>query len=156
MEIHTEFEIAASSAEVWETAAEGFGEIGQWASALASTHREGELGVGCVRVCESQAGWPFKAGVVRERLVSFEPELRRFSYEAFEGLPSFMPRAVNRWTLIDLGPDRCLVRTHATVETRGAASLLSPLVRAMVGRMGRRFMADLEAHLHRRRAGRAA
>lgn len=141
-------EFAAPVDLVWRAVGEGFGEVGVWASGLESSYLEtGEVGVGAVRVCKAAPRWPFGAAVIRERLLTYDPTSRTFSYEAFEGLPSFMAAGQNRWTLEPLGPGRTLVRMHGTLVFRGLGRLLEPLLRRAMRREGTQFLDDLGAHL---------
>ena len=46
------------------------------------------------RCCSHASVGPIKAGVVKERLSRFERANMAFEYEAVEGVPSFVSRAV--------------------------------------------------------------
>jgi hypothetical protein len=50
------------------------------------------------------------------------------AYESSEGMPSFVQKAINRWSVHPETEATCLVRTHATLELRGPLRLLQFLL----------------------------
>ena len=68
---------------------------------------------------------------------------RSLSYEAAEGRPGFIMRAVNRWS-VHPGPGRaCTLRIHATVTLRPVTRPLGPVLRWRMRAGTRRVLADL-------------
>ncbi len=151
MEMRAELVVGKPAEDAWAVVGERFGEIGEWASAIAKSSMDGQPGAGQVRTCHVAGFGPVAPGVIRERLVSFDPEARSLSYEAAEGLPGFIARAVNRWS-VHPGPGRsCTVRIHATLTLRPTARPLGPVLRWRMRADTRRALAELR---HRVETGR--
>jgi Polyketide cyclase / dehydrase and lipid transport len=99
---------------------ERFGQIGEWASAITESVMDGPPAVGRVRTCQVAGFGPIAAGVIKERLIRFDPVARSLSYEAAAGMPRFIVAAVSRWSM-HAGPGSgCTIRIHATL-TRSSA-----------------------------------
>jgi hypothetical protein len=151
MEMRAEVVISAPAEHAWGVVGERFGEIGEWASPITRSSMDGPPGVGQVRTCHVAGFGPVAPGVIRERLVTFDPEARSLSYEAAHGLPGFVMRAVNRWS-VHPGPGRsCTVRIHATLTLRPVTRPLGPVLRWRMRADTRRVLADLR---HRVETGR--
>ncbi len=151
MEMRAELVISAPAEDAWAVVGEGFGEIGEWASAIAESSMEGQPGTGQVRTCHVAGFGPVAPGVIKERLIDFDPEAMSLSYEAEEGMPGFIARAVSRWSVY-AGPGRsCTVRIHATLTLRAAVRPLGPLLRQRMRADTRQALAELR---HRIETGR--
>jgi hypothetical protein len=143
MDMRAELVISAPAEDAWAVVGERFGEIGEWASPITRSSMDGPSHVGRVRTCHVAGFGPFAPGVIRERLVTFDPEARSLSYEAAEGLPGFIMRAVNRWS-VHPGPGHaCTVRIHATLTLRPVTRPLGPVLRWRMRVDTRRVLADL-------------
>lgn len=119
-----EVSIAAPASAAWTVLGERFAHIGEWAAPITDSTLEGALGVGAVRTCHIAGFGPVRPGAIKERLVYFDPEAMRLTYEAVEGMPGFIRTAINRWSVEPAGEARCVVRTHATLTLRGPMALL--------------------------------
>jgi len=159
MHLHTEMRIAVPASRAWAVLGERFGHIGEWATPIERSSLAGDPRSGAVRTCHIARFGPVARGVVRERLVEYEPAAMRFIYEAVEGLPSFIGRASNRWTVAPDGPEHCFVSSHAELQLLGAMRLLALPLRwrmradsAKVLKDLRHFLERGEAHPRKRRA----
>ncbi|MCL2449161.1 MAG: SRPBCC family protein [Polyangiaceae bacterium] len=146
MELRSEITIEAPPERVWHALGERFMHIGEWAAPITSSCPVGpsEPGVGMSRACTITPFGPARAGVVKERLTRFDRERMVFEYEALEGLPSFVARAVNRWSVARLGEGRSVVRIHATLTLRGPMRLFGRLVEWQVRSGGARVTEELK------------
>ena len=153
MEMRAEVVINAPAEDAWAVIGERFGDIGEWASAITESVVDGPPAVGRVRTCRVAGFGPITAGVIRERLIEFNPEARSLSYEAAAGMPWFIADAVSRWS-VHAGPgSACTVRIHATLGLRLAARLVSPALRWRMRADTRRALAELR---HRVETGQPA
>jgi hypothetical protein len=153
MEMRAELVINAPAEDAWVVVGERFGDIGEWASAITESIMDGPPAVGRVRTCQVAGFGPIAAGVVKERLIEFDPQARSLSYEAAAGMQWFIAGAVSRWS-VHAGPgSSCTVRIHATLTLRLAARVLSPALRWRMRADTRRALAELR---HRVEAGPAA
>ncbi len=151
MEMRAELVISAPAEDAWAVVGERFGEIGEWASAITKSVMDGQPGAGQVRTCHVAGFGPVAPGVIKEWLTDFDPEARSLSYEAAEGMPRFIARAVSRWS-VHAGPGRsCTVRIDATLTLRPAARPLGPVLRWRMRADTRRALAELR---HRIETGR--
>jgi hypothetical protein len=99
MEMRAEVVINAPGEDAWVVVGERFGDIGEWASAITESVVDGPPAVGRVRTCQVAGFGPIAAGVIKERLIEFDPEARSLSYEAAAGMPWFIAGAVSRWSV---------------------------------------------------------
>lgn len=146
MDLRNEITINAPAAAVWAALGERFMHVGEWAAPISSSCPVGEAtpGVGVVRACHIDGFGPVKPGTIQERLTSFDRDRMSFEYEALEGMPSFITRAVNRWSVHPLDGERSLVRIHATLTLKGPAVLLSCLLRWQMQAGGARVAEELK------------
>lgn len=129
MKMHIEIVISASADDAWKVLGEGYGNISEWSSSLSSSSLEGGLQVGGVRSCESSEGFgPFKAGVVEEKLTVYDPSTRIFEYVAISGIPGFIERVSNRWSIHSVDENNCIVHSDMAMQFRGIARVLAPLI----------------------------
>lgn len=149
MQLRAQMEVAAPAGRVWWLVGEKFGEIAEWAPGLAASRLEGELDVATVRVCQAHASWPFKAGTVRERLLSFDRATMTLAYRAIEGLPSFMEHEFSRWSVTPLSAARCRVDVCGELHVHGAMRLLTVPLGWMLQRMARQALVELAQYITR-------
>ncbi len=116
IELHTEVELDVAASEAWRVLGEEFGSVGDWASGLRSSSLDREVEVGALRTCELRAFGPFPSGRIVEELLEFDRDAMRFTYTPTSGMPPMFQDARNRWSVESLGPDRCRVRSHASVD----------------------------------------
>lgn len=146
MEVRSEIHVDAPAERVWDALGERFMHIGEWAVPITSSCPLGpnEPGVGVTRCCSHASVGPFKAGIVQERLSVFDRANMALEYEAVEGMPSFVSRAVNRWSVTSVSECRSIVRIHATLTLRGPARLLSCVVKWQMEAVGARVGEELK------------
>jgi hypothetical protein len=143
MEMRAEIVINAAADDAWVVVGERFGQISEWASAITGSSMDGLPGVGQVRTCHVAGFGPLGPGVIRERLVDFDPEARSLSYEAAGGMPRFTVHAVNRWWVAPGPGGGCTVKIHATLALRLAACPLGPVLRWRMRADTRQALAEL-------------
>ena len=143
MEMRAELRIDARPGAAWAVIGEQFGQVGDWACPITDSSIDGPPGAGVVRTCHIAGFGPVGPGVITERLTLFDPAGRSLEYEAAEGMPSFIVRAVNRWS-VHAGPGgTCVVRVHATLTLRPWARALGPLLRWRMRAASRQVLDDL-------------
>ncbi len=144
MELHAEITINAPAAAVWATIGEQFGDIARWAAPISGSSIDGLPAINAVRSCQIGDIGPIKAGVIKERLRVFDPQAMHFEYEGASGMPGFIERAINRWSVQAIDANSCTVRTYATVQLRGPMRLLAPLMRSQFLRDGQKVLEELK------------
>jgi hypothetical protein len=151
MELRNEISIDAPAHRVWEALGERFMHVGEWAAPITSSCPVGDStpDVGVTRACTIAAFGPVKPGVIKERLTAFDRARMTLEYEALEEMPSFVTRAVNRWSVVPQGDDHAIVRIHATLELRGPVALVSCLIRWQLQSGGARVAEELKYFLER-------
>jgi Polyketide cyclase / dehydrase and lipid transport len=151
MHMRMEQAVAASPLAAWVVIGEQFGAISESVTAILSSQLDGPPTVGAVRTCRTAAFGPIAPGVLVERLTVFDRDSRRLEYEAVEGMPGFVVRALNRWSVHE-GPDgTAVVRVHATLHLKPWARPLAPLLRLRLRPASRQALQELT---HRIETGR--
>jgi carbon monoxide dehydrogenase subunit G len=144
MQYQMKIEINAPASEAWNVLGEGFASISEWDSGLKASSLTCGLMAGGIRTCESSKGFgPFKPGVVKERILSFDPESMTFEYQGVSGLPGFIHKASNRWSIHKLDTQNCMVQFDATIEFRGIMKLFQPFMKLMMKSDIDRFIEEL-------------
>jgi len=147
MNLEFEVRVATPAARAWELVGEHFGAISEWAAPIAASSLDAELGVGAVRTCSLEAFGPVPAGEIQQRLVAFTPSAMSLTYEAIAGMPSFIGRATNTWSVVADGSGACRIRTQAHLELRGLARLFSFLLKWQFAAGGARVLSELKHRL---------
>jgi hypothetical protein len=143
MQMRAELQIDALPDAAWAVLGDQFGQVGEWACPIIESSIDGHPGVGVVRTCRIAGFGPVGPGVIAERLTVFDPDGRRLEYEAARGVPSFIARAVNRWS-VHPGPGQgCVVGVHATLALRPWARALGPLLRWRMRGESRQVLKEL-------------
>lgn len=146
MDLRNEVTINAPAKAAWEALGERFMQVGDWAAPINASCPVGarQPGVGVVRACQIDGFGPVKPGTITERLTVFDRERMAFEYEALEGMPGFVERAVNRWSVHPLGDAQCVIRIHATLTLRGPVALIGCVVKWQMQRGGTRVAEELK------------
>jgi len=144
MELVAEVDIDAPAREAWMVLGERFAHIGEWATPITTSSLQGEPCVGAVRICQIARFGPVAPGTIHERLTAFDPATMSFEYESIQGMPAFIQRAVNRWSVHARGDGLSTVRSHATLELRGPIRLLGFLLAWRMRAGGRRVLDELK------------
>lgn len=153
MDLRNEIAIDTPAGAAWDALGERFMHIGDWAAPIHSSCplEQGELGVGAVRACYIARFGPVKPGTITERLTMFDRGSMSFEYEALEGMPGFVARATNRWSVHPVDEHRCIVRIHAQLTLRGPVVLLHCLLKWQMQVGGARVAEELKYYLERGR-----
>jgi hypothetical protein len=147
MELRAETIIDAPADAVWAVLGTRFGEIAVWAAPINASAIDGEASVGAVRTCQFAGFGPFKPGIVKEQLRSFDQKSRTLEYVAIDGLPSFAEHAVNHFSVHALSDARCTVRSYATLELRGPMRIFGWLVRRRLQKVGSQVLEELRHYV---------
>lgn len=115
MEFDTKIEVSAPAEKAWQVIGEQFGDISDWSATLESSFLKGILGVGATRTCKGKGFGPFPPSTIVEKLTHFDPEKYQFTYEASKGLPAFIKKAKNAWSVETIDKDNCVIHTRAHV-----------------------------------------
>ena len=137
MKLVVETKINASATKAWEVVGEGFADIASWSCGLAQSSLDGELKSGAIRTCVSAASFgPFEAGTVQEQLTEFDSGRKTFSYQAISGLPGFISKAQNQWSVLSRSDKSCVIRFDAEIQFRGFfrpfGIILAPIMKLMM------------------------
>lgn len=143
MDLRHDVVLEAPASVAWQVLGEAFGDVADWSTTLASSHLIGALDVGAARVCENRGFGPFPASQITETLTRFDRQTMSFAYDATEGLPAFVRKAENRWTIEPVGPHQCRVRIHATVTLAWWARPFGFLLPSLMRRDLDRFLEEL-------------
>jgi hypothetical protein len=115
MNFETRIDVSASAENAWQVIGEQFGDIGKWSASLESSFLKGVLGVGAIRTCKGKGFGPFPPSTIEEKLTHFDSKKFQFTYEANKGLPAFVKKAQNAWSIEAIDSDNCIIYTRALV-----------------------------------------
>src|SRR2546426_7885344 len=142
--------INAPAEKVWRVLAHGFGNIGQWASAIPQSRAVTDLPAPAgaevgERVCSTAVpGF----GDVQEQFMYYEEQAMRFGYQATEGRPSFLKHAENHWVVRPRGPSTSVVEARAEIEVSLFPGwFLAPLMKLQMRRAGVQLFEELKYYV---------
>jgi hypothetical protein len=150
MEMPRQITINAPAQKVWRVVAHEFEQIGRWATVIPHSHAvtDGAAPEGahvCGRVCGASLPG---VSAVQERFVYYDEQGMRFGYEATAGLPGFITRAQNHWSVRALTPDTSLVAARGELEVRPLPGLLLlPLLQLQLGRTADQLFEELRYYV---------
>ena len=147
MKVSTSIDIDTPAERVWEIIGPGFGQVGEWASAVPesrATDAPGPHGAVCSgRVCTvATPGFD----ELTEELTEYDPSTRRLTYRAVHGMPAFVTDARNTWQALPRPGGGTTFTMQADVQVAGIGRLVAPLLRVQLGRIGRRTGRDLKTY----------
>jgi Polyketide cyclase / dehydrase and lipid transport len=145
MLIETTRDIDAPASAVWEVLGERFADVAEITDAIEKSALDGELGEGAVRTCDLRALGPIPAGQVTERLTRFDRDDKALTYLVLSGLPGFMRRVENAWTIEPLDGGRCRITSAATFDLAWYMVPMTPVMRRQLGKTLREFIDAIEA-----------
>lgn len=129
MQVKASIEINASADATWQVFGEDFEGISKWLDAIISSTLDGDLGVGVTRTCN----FP-KDLVIKEKLTHFDPRTRTLTYAILSGLPGFMLKVDNAWTITDIGNNRSRATSVVTAKLAWYAVPLVLMLKVGLGK----------------------
>jgi hypothetical protein len=151
MELRAEITINTPAQNAWHILGKRFGYIAEWASPITESSLQGEPSIGTVRTCHIAGFGPVKPGIIKEQLLSFEPASMSFTYQAIQGMPGFISKAINHWSVRPLDEAHCVVSTHATLELRGVARLFGLFLKWKMTKNGAGVLEELRYYIEHKR-----
>lgn len=103
--------VDTSATRSWQVLAEQWGDVDQWSSVVTASETKGAQGKGMTRSCTVPGTPGF-----RETMLRYDEDARVISYQALEGMPPFVTKAVNTWTITPLGDSRAVVMADFQVD----------------------------------------
>ena len=133
--------------QAWALVGRAFGDIGTWATPIVTSTMNAPPAPRSVRTCHIRGFGPVAPGVIKEQLTRFDPAERSLSYEWIEGRPSFIVRAINRWSIHSTDPGTCTIRVQATLTLHPIMRPLGPLLHWWMRRDARKVLDELTYRL---------
>ena len=125
--IRTTVDIAAPASDAWTVFGEGFGDWDSWSPGIDESTLQGPLAQGVIRVNKAPS-----LGTVKQELVRFDRDSKSLAYEMIEGLPPFLERLRNDWTIEEVEGGRCRLEGVALFGLRDAAAPKKDAVEAQM------------------------
>lgn len=141
-EIQKEIEINVSADQLWEMVGPGFVEVYKWSSNVDHAEGFGQSefkGAVCSeRACDVNVKGFSK---IKETLFKYDESNMNLAYEVNDGMPSFVTKAVNDWTVVAIDENRSKLIMNAEFRSKGLMGTL------MNGMMERKMTETLETVL---------
>lgn len=140
--------IDVSAEKAWRVLAHDYGQIGQWATAIAAsetlTASDGPREAPCSgRVCNAPG-----FGKVRENFTYYDEAGMRFGYIATSGLPGFITHAENNWTVRALADNQCEATFRGEIDLAWLPGLfMAPLFKFQMKRLTSQTAEELKYFL---------
>lgn len=142
-ELQKEITIGVSAEKLWEMVGPGFVDVYKWSSnvdyATGNGISEFEGAVCSERVCDVNVKGFSK---IYEKLSKYDEEAMNLAYEVTEGMPAFVTKAVNDWTVVPINDERSKLVMKAEFRSKGIMGTL------MNGMMEKKMSETLETVLN--------
>lgn len=128
--VEKEIIVNVSAEKLWELIGPGFIEVYKWSSqvdhASGSEATAFEGAVCSERSCDvSVKGF----STINERVTAYNESKMNLVYEVFEGMPGFVTKAINDWTVVSLGANKSKLVMKARFDTKG---LMGAMMKGMM------------------------
>ena len=146
-ELTGEVHINAPADAVWAILGANYSRIGDWASVIQKSTPMPNLSIPPGADAGGRSCTPALPFVskVTEELTSFDEANKTFSYEATSGLPGFIHKAQNMWSVRADGPESSIVSTRGLLDMhRIIGPLLFPIFKWQLNRAGARLVEELK------------
>ena len=122
--------INVSADELWQLVGPGFVEVYKWSSNVDYATGSGEskfAGAVCSeRACEVNV---MGFSSIKEKLTNYDQEKMSLTYEVNDGMPGFITKAENQWTVVPISHGRSKLVMKAVFRSKG---LMGTLMNAMM------------------------
>lgn len=129
-EVQKEVIINVSAAELWELIGPGFVDVYKWSSnvdhASGSGTPEFKGAVCSERACDVNVKGFSK---INETLIKYDETKMVLAYQVNEGMPGFVTKAANEWTVVSLGDNKSKLVMNAEFGSKG---LMGSLMNGMM------------------------
>ena len=140
--LQKEILINVSADELWEMVGPGFVEVYKWSSNVDHAEGSGQpefSGAVCSeRVCNVNVKGFSK---ISERLTKYDEQSMNLAYQVEDGMPKFVTKAVNDWTVVPVGKNQSKLVMIAEFGSKGLMGAL------MNGMMKKKMAQTLETVL---------
>ncbi|MEO0564463.1 MAG: SRPBCC family protein [Chloroflexota bacterium] len=146
-DVTQEIIINAPADDVWEVLALQYDRVSEWATGIqaSSVNPEPELLEGAPvtgRHCEVPG-----LGKTNERFTAFDANRRKFTYEAYAGMPFFVKTVSNTWQVADEG-ERTRVSMHLVADLNAfPGTLMAPFLRRQFEKNTETVVNDLKYYV---------
>ena len=119
-EVQKEITIDVSAENLWEMVGPGFVDVYKWASNVDHAEGKGNSkfeGAVCdERFCDVNVAGFSK---ISEKLTNYDGDKLTLSYAVNTGMPGFITKAVNKWTVVPVDSQRSKLVMHADFQVKG-------------------------------------
>jgi len=124
-EVQKEIIIDVPAAELWEMIGPGFVDVYKWSSnvdhAVGSGSPEFDGAVCSKRTCDVNVKGFSK---INETLTKYDANKKVLAYQVDEGMPGFVTKAVNKWTVMPVSDTQSKLVMHAEFGSKGLKGTL--------------------------------
>ena len=124
-DVQREISIDVSAEQLWEMVGPGFVDVYHWSSNVDHAEGKGEAefeGAVCSeRFCKVNVKGFNK---ISEKLTKYNEENMNLAYEVQDGMPGFVSKALNDWTVVPISANQSKLVMKATFRSKGLMGAL--------------------------------
>ncbi len=119
-DLSREIVINVSSEKLWNMVGPGFTEVYKWASNIDYSEGSGEAEFEGATCSERYCNVTVKGfDKISEKLLKYDESKMNLAYEVKHGMPSFITKAENDWTVVSLGEGQSKLVMNAIFRSKG-------------------------------------
>ena len=122
--------INVSAEKLWEIAGKDFENAYKWATTVDHSEGSGKAqfeGATCdARACDLSASGFDR---IEEKVTKYSDEKMNYAYDVVEGMPKFVAKASNDWTVVSVGPNQSKLVMKVDFRVKG---LMGTLMKGMM------------------------
>ena len=132
MVINKQIEINKSIENVWKILGHDFAHPYKWASAVNHSEGRGKqiASIECdERACQTSMG------NIHEKITHYSDEQHTLSYDIVEGLPLFVSKGKNKWSLTKVSENKTILNIQMEMILKPWAFFISPMTKIMFNKL---------------------
>lgn len=147
IEVKRQITVNAPIEKVWQVLAHEFDRVGEWASSIAQSKRNPDAVTPTGAAMGGRACVVPGFGGLKETITHYDEKRLTFSYEATEGMPFFVTKAGNTWSLVPQG-QTTLVNMHLVADVNFLpGKLMEPVMRRQFSRNASDIVEELKHYI---------
>ncbi|MFT5629192.1 MAG: hypothetical protein ACI9HB_000352 [Gammaproteobacteria bacterium] len=155
MKIIIQKDLSVNADDVWHLLAERFADIALWTDGVVKSSLDSPMALGTIRTCDLKTT-SAASGTVQERVTKFDKKTHALSYLIISGLPGFMRRVENNWTMTQLSAGRSRITSTITIKLAWWMLPMAPIIKRQFTKLLSGFMLDIQGQAGRPISGGAS
>ncbi len=146
VQIRKSIQINKSADHLWDVLANGFENVGEWATPIAASRSNLQAGSPLPGASTAGRACDTSFGPLTETITAFDEDQRSFTYIADSGLPGFVREGGNTWKVTPLGANKAEVSMDLKMDLKGLGKVMTPMMKVSLRKQAGQILDDLKVY----------